>query len=60
MLLFGSAIWVVKKLDAGGRIGEDTTGEFRTFYRSCLHSILGVSHSIKNYILYILAGKLPL
>ena len=59
VLLFGSAIWGVKKLDAGSSIGEDATGEFGTFYRSCLHSILGVSHTTINSILYILAGKLP-
>ena len=60
VLLFGSAVWGVKKLDARGRIGEDATGDFGTFYRSCLRSILGVSHTTRNSILYILAGKPPL
>ena len=60
VLLFGSAIWGVKKLDARGHIGEDTIGEFGTFYRSCLGSILGVSHTTRNSILYNLAGKPPL
>ena len=57
MLLFGSAIRGVKKLDMRGYIGEDATGEFGTFYGSCLYSILGVSHTTRNSILYILAGK---
>ena len=38
----------------------DCTGELGTFYRSCLRSLLNVSHTTRNSVLYVLAGKPPL
>ena len=60
VLLYGCSVWGVTKLDGKGRIGVDCTGELGTFYRSCLRSILNVSHTTRNSILYVLAGKPPL
>ena len=60
VLLYGCSVWGVTKLDWKGRIGVDCTGELGTFYRSCLRSILNVSHTTRNSILYVLAGKPPL
>ena len=60
VLLYGCSFWGVTKLDGKGRIGVDCTGELETFYRSCLRSILNVSHTIWSSILNVLAGKPPL
>ena len=60
VLLYGCSVWGVTKLDRKGRIGVDCTEELGTFYRSCLRSILNVSHTTRNSILYALAGKPPL
>ena len=60
VLLYGFSVWGVTKLDRKGRIGVDYTVELKTFYRSCLRSILNASHTTRNSILYVLAGKLPL
>ena len=49
--LYGCSVWGVTKLDGKGRIGVDCTGELRTFYRSCLWSILNVRHTTRNSIL---------
>ena len=46
VLLYGCSVWGVTKLDGKGRIGLDCTGELRAFYRSCLRSILNISHTI--------------
>ena len=60
VLLYGCCVWGLTKLDGKGRIGVDYTGELGTFYRSCLRSILNVSHTTQNSILYLLAEKPPL
>ena len=60
VLLYGCSVCGVTKLDWKDRIGVDCTGELGTFYRSCLRSILNVSHTTRNSILYVLAGKPPL
>ena len=60
VLLYGCSVWGVTKLDGKSRIGVDCTGELGTFYRLCLRSLLNVSHTIQNSILYVLAGKPPL
>ena len=57
VLLYGCSVWGVTKLDGKGRVGVDCTGELGTLYRSCLRSIMNVSHTTWNSILYVLAGK---
>ena len=60
VLLYGCSVWGVTKLDSRDKVGVDCTGELGTFYRSCLRSILNVRHTIRNFILYVLAVKPPL
>ena len=45
VLLYDCSVWGVTKLDGKGSIGVDCTGELGTFYRSCLRSILNISHT---------------
>ena len=60
VLLYGYSILGVTKLDGKGRIGVDCTRELGTFYRLCTRSILNVSHTTRNSIIYVLTGKPPL
>ena len=60
VLLFSCSIWGLTKLDGKGKIGVDCTRELGTLYRFCFRSILNVSHTTWNLILYVLAGKPPL
>ena len=60
IFLYSCIVWVMTKLDGRGSVGVDCTGEHRTFYRSCMRSILNVGHTTRNFILYVLAGTPPL
>ena len=57
VLIYGCCMWGLTKLYGRGRVGVDCTGELGAFYRSFLRLILNVGHTIKNSILYVLAGK---
>ena len=60
VLLYGCSLWGVMKLDGKGTVRVDCTRELGTFYRSYLRSLLNISHTIRNSVLYILAAKPPL
>ena len=54
ILLYRCSLWGVTKLDWRCRVRVDCTGELGTLYRLCLRSILNVSHTTRNSLLYIL------
>ena len=60
VFLYGCSLRGVTKLDGRGRAGVDCTGKLAKFYRSCLRSILNVSHTTRSSVLYVLSGKPPL
>ena len=60
VLLYGSPLWGVQRLDKKLRVGEDLTKDLGNFYRSCMRSILQVKRDIRNSLLYVIAAKHPL
>ena len=57
VMLFGSALWGVTKLDGKARIGVDCTGELCPFYKSCTRSLLRVARDFRDLLLYVIAAK---
>ena len=59
-LLYGCPVWGMEFLRRDGGLAVDTTGPFGVFYRRCLRSLMGLPHTLRNEILYVLSGRPPL
>ena len=59
-LLYGGPVWGMAYLPSSGDLGRDCMGRMGVFYRRCLRSLLGVSRSTRNEVLYVLSGRGPL
>ena len=59
-LLYGCPVWGMEFLWRDGGLAVDTTGPFGVFYRRCLRSLMGLPHTLRNEVLYILSGRPPL
>lgn len=58
-LLYGCAIWGRHVLPRDLSLSRDGLGPLGPFYRGALRTLLGVGR-VRNEVLYILSGRLPL
>lgn len=59
-MLFGGPVWGMEFLRRDGDLTKDSMGAFGVFYRRCLRTMMGLSFSTRNEILYVLSGRPPL
>lgn len=59
-LLYGVPVWGSQVLPRSGEVTTDRTGQVGAFYRGALRSIMGLGRVVRDAVVFVLAGRLPL
>ena len=59
-MLYVAATWGVDLVACDGDLSSNLSGSMGTFYRGLLRSTLGLHHRVRNKIVCVLSGRLPL
>ena len=59
-LLYGVPVWGSHVLPKSGEVAADCTGQVGAFYRGALCLIMGLGRAVRDGVVFILAGRLPI